>query len=261
MKAVNSATRCRMLLARPSITLISLSLALSVMVKLKRGRWLPAGIPTSFSIQGVPIPEPYRDLGLRRFGFHGSSCESILVQLAPRQVSRLVIAHLGGGSSVTAVRHGQSVDTSMGLTPMGGIVMNHRSGDVDPGIVFYLMRERNLSLAAVEDLLGSASGLSAISATDGDMSSLQRSADEGNSEARLALEIFAYSTAKFIAGAAVVLNGIDLLVFTGGVGEHGTAIREQIIGLVTPVIGRAEIKVLSSGENKQIARHTMRLIG
>ena len=212
---------------------------------------LPAAAAT------LPLPKAMRDLGIRRYGFHGLSCESIVHQLHAKAVRRLVVAHLGGGSSVTAIENGHSVDTSLALTPMGGVVMSRRSGDLDPGILLYLLREKHYDPAELEDALGHNAGLSGLTATNGDLREVQAAADSGDADASLALEIYARSTAKQIAGAIVVLGGVDRLVFTGGVGEHASGVVDRIREQVSPLIGTAAIHVMPSFENERIAFHTM----
>ncbi|WP_184673745.1 acetate kinase [Rhodanobacter sp. A1T4] len=208
----------------------------------------------------LPLPKQIRDIGLRRFGFHGLSCESVLKQLEKQPVRRLVVAHLGGGSSVTAITNGHSVDTSMSLTPMGGAIMSHRPGDLDPGILFYLLREKYYDLDALEDLLEHQAGVAGVSQTNGDMRDLQNASDRGDAYAKLALDMFVRSIAKQIAGMCVVLGGIDLLVFTGGVGEHATAVRERIVQMIESSLGSPSQMVLPSQENERIAFHTLNLI-
>ncbi|MDR6848720.1 acetate kinase [Sphingomonas sp. BE270] len=205
----------------------------------------------------LPIPKALRDAGVRRYGFHGLSCESILAQLGDAVPHRLIIAHLGNGASVTAVLGGQSVDTSMGLTPSGGVVMGTRAGDIDPGLLLYLMRERGLDAAEIETLIDRQSGLLGLSGRSSDLRVLHAA---GDAAATLALAIFCRSVAKQMAGMLVVLGGADLIVFTGGIGEHDAAVRAAIsadLAFAGPIAQR----VLPSQENAQIARHVGRLLG
>ncbi|MFZ5794908.1 MAG: acetate/propionate family kinase [Sphingomonas sp.] len=205
----------------------------------------------------LPIPKALRDAGVRRYGFHGLSCESILAQLGDAVPHRLIIAHLGNGASVTAVLGGQSVDTSMGLTPSGGVVMGTRAGDIDPGLLLYLMRERRLDAAEIETLIDRQSGLLGLSGRSSDLRVLHAA---GDAAATLALAIFCRSVAKQMAGMLVVLGGADLIVFTGGIGEHDAAVRTAIsadLAFAGPIAQR----VLPSQENAQIARHVGRLLG
>jgi acetate kinase len=166
------------------------------------------------------LPARYREHGIRRFGFHGLS-----VQWAAERVDvrRLVVCHLGGGSSVTAVRDGASVDTSMGFTPLEGVPMPTRAGSVDPGALLYLLR-RGVAVAELDHALEHEAGLLALAGTD-DVQTIERDESEG---ARLALAIYCYRIAQAIGAMAVALGGLDAIVFTAGVGEHSAPIRTAI---------------------------------
>lgn len=206
----------------------------------------------------LPIPREYRSDGLRRYGFHGLSCESVVQQLAGTSPARLVVAHLGNGSSVTAIRDGRSIDTSMGLTPSGGVIMGSRSGDLDPGVLLYLLREKHLDAAKLADLTDSRSGMLGISGISGDIRRLHE-AESDSADARLAVAMFCYSTRKQIAGMIAALGGIDVLVFTGGIGENDAAVREAICdGLKW--VGEMAIRVVQSREDAMIARHTYEIV-
>jgi acetate kinase len=171
-----------------------------------------------------PIPLAWRDKGVHRYGFHGLSCESVVYQL--RAVAglgfpkRMIVAHLGSGCSVTALVDGKSVDTSMGLTPTGGVVMGTRPGDLDPGLVFYLLRQRGATVDSVEKMLNHDSGLAALGGVN-DMRKLRAAKDPAS---RLAIQIFVQSVRRTIGGM-VALHGMDALVFTGGIGEHDSMTR------------------------------------
>jgi acetate kinase len=221
----------------------------------------------------LPIPKALRSEGIRRYGFHGLSCESIVHQLAGELPKRLIIAHLGNGASVTAIHNGKSIDTSMGLTPTGGVIMGTRTGDLDPGVLMYLAREKNIDAAALEDLVDHRSGLLGISGLDSDMRRLHKAAS-ANDDARLAVEMFCYSVRKQIAAMIAVLGGVDMVVFTGGIGENDEVVRAMICeGLSWAGIGQPErlswtvretapgdnVWVLPSQEDDQIARHTWSL--
>ncbi|MEI9930115.1 MAG: acetate/propionate family kinase [Rhizomicrobium sp.] len=166
----------------------------------------------------LPLPKDLRAEGIQRYGFHGLSCESLLHQLGIDVPERVVIAHLGNGASVTAVKGGKSIDTSMGLTPTGGVIMGTRSGDLDPGVLVYLAREKKMDAAMLENLVNRHSGLLGVSAASSDMRHLHQSAPT-NPDAQLAIEMFCYSVRKQIAAMIAVLEGIDLIVFAGGIGE------------------------------------------
>ena len=205
------------------------------------------------------IPAPYREAGIRRYGFHGLSYESIVHALAPDIPARLVVAHLGSGSSVCAIRDGKSIDTSMGASPTGGIVMGTRTGDLDPGVLLLLERKlgpelRGLSPDEVESLLNHDSGLIAL-ADDSDMQALLERKDP---EAKLAIDIFCREAAKTIAAYTTVLGGLDALVFTGGIGEHSQAIRDNIVGRLAP-LRPPEPRIIPADEDGQIARHVAEL--
>ncbi len=169
-----------------------------------------------------------------------------------------MIAHLGNGASVTAIRAGRSIDTSMGLTPSGGVVMATRAGDLDPGLLFYLMRTRGMDAGAMEELLDRQSGMLGVSDLSGDVRLLRGS---GTPDAALAIALFCRSVAKQVAGMAVSLGGMDMLIFTGGIGEHDAAIRRQIAAELRaaglPPFAAASV---SSRENEQMARDARALL-
>jgi len=204
-----------------------------------------------------PIPKTYRDQGVRRYGFHGLSCESIVRQLQPVP-SRLVIAHLGSGCSVTAVLDGQSVDTTMGLTPTGGVVMGTRPGDLDPGLILYLLRQQKGDPAAVETMLNHASGMIALSGQSNDMRAIRKASAAGDANALLALKVFTRSVTKAIGGFHWLMGGLDAIVFTGGIGEHDADTRAEVLTDAKISPGTA-IFVLPSQEDLVIAMHVDRL--
>ncbi len=172
-----------------------------------------------------PIPEAIRKQGVHRYGFHGLSCESVLPQLPQPLPSRMIIAHLGSGCSVTALRDGRSIDTSMGLTPTGGVVMGTRPGDLDPGLVLYLLRQGS-SIDEVESMLNHHSGLVALAHLPNDMQAIRKAKTP---EALLALRIFTRAITKAIGAYTFLLGGLDALVFTGGIGEHDSATRAEVL--------------------------------
>ena len=226
----------------------------------------------------LPIPQELRSAGIQRYGFHGLSCESIVHALWSDLPDRIVIAHLGNGASVTAVKNGKSMDTSMGLTPTGGAIMGTRSGDLDPGVLLYLMREMKFDATKLAQLVDRQSGLLGISGISGDMRQLHGAALH-NADARLAIQMFCYSVGKQIAAMIAALDGIDLLVFTGGIGENDVQVRAGIcsylswIGIrldegrnqsadnpVSAAASRCVVRVIASQEDDQIARHTVALV-
>ena len=205
----------------------------------------------------LPIARDLRSLGIERYGFHGLSCESIVRQLGGDLPDRLVIAHLGNGASITAVKAGRSIDTSMGLTPTGGLIMGTRSGDLDPGILVYLAREKGFDAAMLEDLVDHKSGLQGISGIASDMRLLRKAASS-SADARLAIEMFCYSVRKQLAAMIAALGGVDRIVFTGGIGEHDALARAAICDGLSWV--DVCVSVLPSQEEEQIARHARTLI-
>ena len=235
-----------------------------------------AGLPEVARV--LPIARELQSEGVQRYGFHGLSLESIVHQLGSGMPVRLVIAHLGNGASITAVKGGKSVDTSMGLTPTGGVIMGSRSGDLDPGLLVYLMREKPFDAARIEALVDHQSGLRGISGLDSDMRKLHEAA-QSNPDARLAIEMFCQSARKQIAAMISVLDGLDLLVFTGGIGENDAVVRASIcaglswIGVnldearnclasnpINNATSRCSVQVLVSKEDEQIARHAWALV-
>jgi acetate kinase len=182
-----------------------------------------------------PLPPKYAEQGVHRYGFHGLSCESILRQLRAlgHVPLRMAIAHLGSGCSITAVLDGRSIENTMGLTPTGGVIMGTRSGDLDPGLVLYLLRDRDQqnreSITAVETLLNHDSGLTALSGMPNDVKAVRKAANEGNERAFLALNIFAHSITKSLGSCCWLLGGLDAIVFAGGIGEHDPQTRSQIL--------------------------------
>jgi acetate kinase len=185
---------------------------------------------TAFHQTLPPIAATYAvppELGVRRYGFHGLSYSYVSKRLRALGAGpRLIVAHLGNGASVCAIRDGQSVDTSMGFTPMEGLVMGTRAGDLDPGVILYLLR-KGRSEADLDDLLNHRSGLRGVSETSGDVRELEIAA-AGDPKAELALDLFAYRVSKYVAAYCVALGGVDALAFTAGIGEHSAAVRRRI---------------------------------
>jgi acetate kinase len=195
------------------------------------------------------LPARIRAAGVRRFGFQGLSVEWASEQV---RVERLVVCHLGGGCSVTAVRDGVSVDTTMGFTPLEGVPMSTRSGSVDPGALLYLLRH-GVEVDALEHSLERESGLLGLSGESGDVAELLRADSEG---ARLALDVFCYRVAQSVAAMTVALGGLDALVFTGGIGEHAAPVREHICRLLEPlgVGSTVRVETVVAREDVVIAR-------
>ena len=225
------------------------------------------------------LPRELFDKGIRRYGFHGLSYESIVHALGAELRSRTAMAHLGGGSSLAAIRDGRSVDTSMGLTPTGGVPMATRSGDLDPGVLLFLMSAHQAAPDSLEGMLNKESGLKAISAGEADMRALEKAGAAGDQPAELAIEIFSTAIAKYIAGYAVVLGGLEMVVFAGGIGEHSAVVRREVCrrlgflgialdegrnqqnsGTISTETSAVVLRIVPSEEDRQIARHTRRLM-
>ena len=257
------------------------------------GRALPDTLPvacfdTAFHrrmprvAQLYALPHELEDAGILRYGFHGLSYESILDQLRglgqEAAAGRIVIAHLGNGASMAAVRDGVAVDTTMGFTPTGGLVMGTRAGDLDPGVLLHLLRERGMPTAEVGELVNRRAGLLGVSGTSGDMRDLL--AREGvDARAAAAVALFCYQAKKFLGGLVAALGGLDALVFTGGIGEHAAPVRERIcaglgfLGICldpdrnrahAPIVSRdgspVTVRVMRTDEDLVIATHTVRLL-
>jgi len=232
--------------------------------------------------QHYALPHELWNQGVRRYGFHGLSYESIMDTL--RRVDpaaaggRVIIAHRGNGASMAAVHRGIGVDTTMGLTPTGGLVMGTRSGDLDPGVLLYLLQAQGMSPAEINTLVNQRSGLLGISGSTADMRDLL---DEESRDpcAAAAIALFCYQARKFVGALAAVLGGLDTLIFTGGIGEHAAPIRERICADMdfldiqlderrnaahASIISRddstATVRVMPTNEDLMIARHTYRLI-
>ena len=231
----------------------------------------------------LPIPVAYDLQGIRRYGFHGLSYAYLLEELrriagADVANGRIVLAHLGNGSSLAAVRDGRSIDTTMGFTPTGGVVMSTRSGDIDPGVISYLARHEGLSPERIEDLLSHHAGLLAISEDTGDLRTLL-DRERSDDRARLAVAMYTYSIRKAVGAFAAALEGLETLVFSGGIGEHAPEIRTNICDglaflglhldaqlnqanapLVSSRESRVTVRVIPTDEELMIARATYRVI-
>ncbi|HEV3306006.1 MAG TPA: acetate/propionate family kinase [Candidatus Sulfotelmatobacter sp.] len=209
----------------------------------------------------LPIPKSYFDAGIRRYGFHGISYESLVHYFGGKLPQRAIFAHLGNGSSLCALRNGVSVDTTMGFTPTGGIPMGTRSGDLDPGVLLYLSRNAKLSTDDLEVLLNHHSGLFAFSGGESDVKTLEERARSNDRDAALALDAFAISVRKTIGAYMALLGGVDLLVFTGGIGQHSQHIRSAATdGLEHLGLTADKIQIVPTREEQQIARHCRRMM-
>jgi acetate kinase len=232
--------------------------------------------------QRYPLPRELGDGRLIRYGFHGLSYEYIVQELrsldAAAAEGRLLIAHLGNGASMAAVSGGQSVDTTMGFTPTGGMMMGTRSGDLDPGVMLYLVQEEGMSPPVLSDLVNRRAGLLGVSGISSDVKELlDRKATE--TAAAEALELFCYQARKFVGALTAVLGGLDSLVFTGGIGEHAAPIRAGICqrleffgiqldaernaagaGIISRDDSPVTVRVIKTDEELMIARHAYRYI-
>jgi acetate kinase len=231
----------------------------------------------------LPIPRRYEAAGVRRYGFHGLSYEFLMEELArlgdpAATKGRVILAHLGNGASLAAVRDGKSVDTSMGFTPTGGLVMSSRSGDLDPGLVSYLARTEEMSAAQFQEMVNHASGLLGVSEISSDLRDLlARESDDVRAAEAVAL--FCYQAKKWIGAFAAALGGLDTLVFAGGIGENAPLVRERICdelgflgielnearntrsaSLISTDASRVKVRVIPTDEELMIARSVIRLL-
>ena len=203
------------------------------------------------------LPASLRELGVKRYGFHGLSYEYVARRLRQipelRGKARVIVAHLGNGSSMCALLRGRSIATSMGFTALDGLVMGTRTGSIDPGVLLYLMEERGLTLQGLTELLYKKSGLLGVSGLSSDMRTLLAS---GAPEAKLAIDLYVYRAAREIGSLAAALGGLDALVFTGGIGEHAAPVREAIAG-ASRWLGEFLVSVVPTNEEEMIARHVL----
>ena len=231
----------------------------------------------------LPIPRRYEKLGIQRYGFHGLSYAFLMRELrktgAPREADgRLILAHLGNGASMAAVKNGQALDTTMGFTPASGLPMSRRSGDLDPGLVSYLARTEGMTVERFHGMVNTESGLLGLSELSSDMRDLLEQ-EQSDPRAAEAIELFCYQARKGIGALAAVLGGLDTLVFSAGIGEHAPPIRARIcaglefLGMVIneaanaadqPVIStedsRVRVRVIPTDEEREIAESVVRLL-
>jgi len=229
--------------------------------------------------QRLPLPERFWERGVRRYGFHGLSYEGVLEALGDRLRGRAVLCHLGNGASMAAVHDGRPVDTTMALTPAGGLMMGTRTGDLDPGVLVHAMREEGLDADGLERLVTRESGLRGVSGRTSDVRALEAAADE-DPAARRALDMFCHLARRAVGAMAASLGGLDALVFTGGIGAHSPRVRAGVCaGLAhlgvrldeganrrgTGAVGAAgspcAVHVVEADEERVIARHAARAAG
>ena len=230
----------------------------------------------------LPLPRRYEGQGVRRYGFHGLSYASLLESLTQTDASaahgRVILAHLGNGTSLAAVHHGRSVDTTMGFTPCAGVPMSTRSGDLDPGLVSYMARTEGMNAEQFNRLVNKEAGLLGLSETSGDMRELEARQDS-DIRAAEAIDVYCYSIKKCIGGYAAALGGLDTLVFSGGIGENSPSVRARICGglaflgidldadrnkknaaLISKGDAAVAVRVIPTDEEIVIARETLRII-
>jgi len=230
-----------------------------------------------------PIPEEYRREGVLRYGFHGLSYQYILSELQAgddplARKGRLILAHLGHGASMAAVLDGRSIETTMGFSPAGGLVMSTRTGDLDPGVVLFLLHQGRLDAAGLRDMVNRKSGLLGVSGVSDDMRDLLQ-AEKSDERAQEAVALFCYSARKHIGALATALGGLDLIVFTGGIGQHSPDIRERICsglgflgirldrernmnnaGIISQDASPVVVRVMETNEEMTIVRETRRAL-
>lgn len=189
-------------------------------------------MPSYAYIYALPY-DYYEKYGVRRYGFHGTShryvakrgCEFLGIDL---ENSRIITAHIGNGGSITAIKNGKSIDTSMGMTPVEGLMMGSRSGNIDLGVLTYLMDKENLSTQQINDIINKKSGLVGVSGVSSDMRDIENAIEQGNERARLAMDMYFYYILKYVSGYIAVLGGVDAIIFTGGVGENQPIMRKYV---------------------------------
>jgi acetate kinase len=235
----------------------------------------------------MPIPSEYADMGVRRYGAHGISYESIVYQLQPDVPEKLIVAHLGNGASISAIRNGKCIDTSMGLTPTGGIISGTRTGDIDPGVLLFILRKiaettQDASAAAdqLEAVASKKAGLLGVSELSNDMRDLREAIESGNAKARLAVDKFVWTIQKWVGSYFVELGGLDMFVLTGGIGENDIASRAEICAglgslgialdphrnnvrgaaVISTAVSQVTVRVIPPAEDLIIVNHVVRLL-
>ena len=242
-------------------------------------------MPEKAYMYGLPY-EYYEKYKVRRYGFHGTSHSFVSKRVAeivgkPYNATKTIVCHLGNGASISAVLNGESVDTSMGLTPLEGLVMGTRSGDIDPAIMEFVAKKENLDIAGIMNVLNKKSGVEGISGVSSDFRDLEEAADNGNARAALAIDVFAYRVAKYVGAYTAAMNGVDNIVFTAGIGENaglvrtivcsylgylGITIDEEANGkrgeeiVISTPDSKVKVLVVPTNEELAIARETVALV-
>ena len=242
-------------------------------------------MPKEAYLYGLPY-EYYDKYKIRRYGFHGTSHSFVskraidVAGLDPKN-SKVIVCHLGNGASISAVKNGESVDTSMGLTPLEGLIMGTRSGDIDPAIIEFIAHKENKSIDDIMTILNKKSGVQGMSGVSSDFRDLQKAADEGNEHAKEAIAVFAYRVAKYVGAYTAAMNGVDAIAFTAGLGENDNIVRETVCGylgylgitldeeenkkrgfenIITTADSKVKVLVIPTNEELAIARETVALV-
>ena len=242
-------------------------------------------MPEKAYMYGLPY-EYYEKYKVRRYGFHGTSHSFVSKRVAeivgkPYNATKTIVCHLGNGASVSAVLNGESVDTSMGLTPLEGLVMGTRSGDIDPAIMEFIAKKENLDIAGIMNVLNKKSGVEGVSGVSSDFRDLEAAAKAGNKRAELAIDVFAYRVAKYVGAYTAAMNGVDNIVFTAGIGENAGLVRTKVCSylgylgitideeangkrgeeiVISTPDSKVKVLVVPTNEELAIARETVALV-
>ena len=243
-------------------------------------------MPAKAYLYGLPI-NYYKDYKVRRYGFHGTSHSFVSKRLVEflgldKETSKVIVCHLGNGSSISAVVGGKCVDTTMGLTPLEGVVMGTRSGNIDPAIIEYVAKKENLDIPGIMNVLNKKSGLQGLSGVSSDMRDLESAAEAGNVDAKNAFEVLCYQIAKFVGGYVAAMNGVDAIAFTAGIGENSASVRAKVceylgyLGIqvdeaanakrgedivISTADSRVKVAVIPTNEELAICRDTVAIVG
>ena len=242
-------------------------------------------MPKEAYLYGLPY-EYYEKYGVRRYGFHGTSHSFVSKEAAKFlgldiNNSKIIVAHLGNGASISAVKNGKCIDTSMGLTPLAGLVMGTRCGDIDPAIMEYIAKKEDLDITGVMNVLNKKSGVQGISGVSSDFRDLEQGMEEGNERCKDALQVFCYNVAKYIGAYAAAMNGVDAIAFTAGIGENAPLVREWVLdrlgylgaeldkeanqkrgenNLISTAASKIKVAVIPTNEELAICRDTVALV-
>ena len=243
-------------------------------------------MPAKAYLYGLPI-NYYKDYKVRRYGFHGTSHSFVSKRLVEflgldKETSKVIVCHLGNGSSISAVVGGKCVDTTMGLTPLEGLIMGTRSGNIDPAIIEYVAKKENLDIPGIMNVLNKKSGLQGLSGVSSDMRDLESAAEAGNVDAKNAFEVLCYQIAKFVGGYVAAMNGVDAIAFTAGIGENSASVRAKVceylgyLGIqvdeaanakrgedivISTADSRVKVAVIPTNEELAICRDTVAIVG